>query len=565
MGMVDHPRLFFWEGWRQMRRIAVVLLIVGLLLSMDARKPEGRTEAPPRMRIEPMTTVIRVGDVEVVAQEVRESIKALTPHGRRITVPPDRVIEAIVGEVLFYMDARDRGIRLDPLVQCREKALRDRWLGFRYSVQTADRYRPSREDVESLLPSTFEIAQVSEITLATRSEAEEVLKKLAGGADFEEQARTVSISPSAPAGGKVGIKFLSGKSQMWNKEVQDTFFTIPAEGLNPEPVRTDMGYTIFRIDSREEMSPAMVRDYRSDVMSKVASKKYAEYAGRMRERYPMTIREESLRSASRDPLGHLDMIVAKVGKNKISFGETVAEFDRGRSLPEAGEKALRAARGYLERYQTHYAMREAAVEEGFLDDPVVRMNFRKLHREILTRKYRERLTAKVSVSEMDIRRAYKQYRERNHGKIRYELGIGEFPSRELAILVVQRLNAGNSIADLLSPVGMGHRQTEGFPSSFYLQEDLPPYLRGLEDTLEVRKAKGPFEVVSGEGRSSFAVVQLLSLKDLGEISLGEIHDELKADLRESMFKASFNHIISKKRRTVNVRVERDLFDALYDE
>jgi hypothetical protein len=389
--------------------------------------------------IDHLLPVVTVGDIRVTVQDCLESFPKLSTHGSKSGAVEEGALEAIVARTLFYLDARDREIRPNLLKRAWGKSIRDQWLGFHYRNRVGGTFRATGKEIEARLPKSFETVRVSEITVGSREAAEKVLARLAGGEKFEDVARAVSMSPSAAKGGKVKMKFVRGRASLWKGEVQERFFTVPAGSVIGTPVETEMGYTVFRVDERTKMSGKAVRGFKRSVAVDIFNERMQAFQESVEKRYPLVVDEEKLKAASADPVGNLDVIVARVGENWISFGEVVADFDRARTLPMAGDPALDGSINYLRKLYHLYAMREEAVRNGMLDDPLVKMNFRIFERDVTVESYREKLMAKISVSDEEIEREYGKYRKEIEGLTVYRFEMGEFPTRDFATQVPTRI------------------------------------------------------------------------------------------------------------------------------
>ena len=81
------------------------------------------------------------------------------------------------------------------------------------------------------------------ILLSSSTEAQKIISKLEGGANFEDLARAYSIGPSGPNGGSLGC-FQKG-------EMVETFevaaFAIEAGNFSKKPVQTQFGFHVIRI------------------------------------------------------------------------------------------------------------------------------------------------------------------------------------------------------------------------------------------------------------------------------------------------------------------------------
>lgn len=105
---------------------------------------------------------------------------------------------------------------------------------------------PERYQVRHILFATMEKSE--EESEEARKKAEEVLEQLRGGGDFEALAAEHSEDPAnADTGGDLG--WITPGSMV--PEFEQAAFALQAGELSPEPVKTDYGYHLIRLDAKE--------------------------------------------------------------------------------------------------------------------------------------------------------------------------------------------------------------------------------------------------------------------------------------------------------------------------
>ncbi|HLS54367.1 MAG TPA: peptidylprolyl isomerase [Tissierellaceae bacterium] len=109
-----------------------------------------------------------------------------------------------------------------------------------------DYFDKNRENFEQ-----EEQVRARHILVDTEEEVKEVQEKLAQGEDFEELAKEYSKDTSAQMGGDLGF-FHRGEMI---KEFEEVAFSLEI-GKISEPVKSDFGYHIIRVDERKEAKEA---------------------------------------------------------------------------------------------------------------------------------------------------------------------------------------------------------------------------------------------------------------------------------------------------------------------
>lgn len=84
--------------------------------------------------------------------------------------------------------------------------------------------------------------KVSHILVKHQYEAEDILRALSGGKNFEELARKYSICSSSAEGGDLGF-VTSGRLDI---DFEEAAFALKVGGRTEKPIRTKFGYHIIK-------------------------------------------------------------------------------------------------------------------------------------------------------------------------------------------------------------------------------------------------------------------------------------------------------------------------------
>ena len=503
--------------------------------------------------------VVTAGDESIIVEECLSLFPKLQTHGAGDRLPAARALESVVGDLLFYLDARQKGVDLNIAEKARAKAVRDGWLGYHYMGRVAESFAPTEKEVAARSPASFEVARVSEITVPTREEAREILGQLAKGGKFEELARSRSISPSASAGGRVAYEFPRGTTKIWGQEIQERFYTVAAGSVVPEPVETEMGFTVFRVDERRPMGKESVRGFLTSIAADIANERQQAFHDKVLKRYPLQIFEEKLKAASGDPVGNLDVVVAKVGGNPISFGEVLSLTDQGKTVPARGKAAHDAAGRSLRDAHLLYAMREEAVAKGMLQDPAVKANYARYRRDLISKKYREKILSRITASEEEIRKTYDSYLREAKGKTVYRLELGEFPNREVAVQAARRMEKGESLVGVIPPMIHGQQGMDRLPEVSYPESELPAAIKERVREMARGKVYGPIAA----GETTFYVVRFLAKETARPKPFQESRKDLERRVRGEKYPLEYSGIVIRKSRETKLTIDRELFDTVY--
>jgi peptidyl-prolyl cis-trans isomerase C len=118
---------------------------------------------------------------------------------------------------------------------------------------TEEAIRAQYEEYVANLPETQEV-KARHILLESEEEAQEMVKQLEQGAEFEELAQEHSIGPSASEGGDLGY-FAEGQMV---PEFGDAAFALEPGNYTQEPVQTQFGWHVIKVeDKRERPTPSL--------------------------------------------------------------------------------------------------------------------------------------------------------------------------------------------------------------------------------------------------------------------------------------------------------------------
>lgn len=109
------------------------------------------------------------------------------------------------------------------------------------------------------------------ILVETQEEADEIKEKLAAGEDFEELAKEHSTDGSAAQGGDLGF---FGRGEMV-ESFEEVAFTLN-EGEISDPVKSNFGYHIIKLEEKREAKEATLEEYKDDMREALIEQKMPE-------------------------------------------------------------------------------------------------------------------------------------------------------------------------------------------------------------------------------------------------------------------------------------------------
>jgi peptidyl-prolyl cis-trans isomerase C len=131
------------------------------------------------------------------------------------------------------------------------------------------------------------------ILLKTEEEAKAVIAELDAGKDFAELAKEKSTGPSAAQGGDLGF-FTKGRMV---PEFEAVAFTLKAGEYAKEPVQTQFGWHVIKVEERRETAPPAFEEVADQVRQLVMRERYGELIRAARAEIKIDVLDPDLKTA----------------------------------------------------------------------------------------------------------------------------------------------------------------------------------------------------------------------------------------------------------------------------
>jgi peptidyl-prolyl cis-trans isomerase C len=237
------------------------------------------------------TVLAIVNGEEITRADVMTARNRLPAQLREM--PEEQILPILVNLVidsrLMANQARKEGIADEPEVRAQvelvqdmvlEQTLLTRHLQDKITEEALrERYEETLEDTEAR-----EQVHARHILVAERSEAEEVIRKLDEGADFDELAKEVSADPSAEAGGDLGY---FGRGDMIPAFAEVAFALEPGT-YSQTPVQTEFGWHVIKVEDRRVVDPPPFEQVQGQLQQQLAMELRNEYVEQLREQADIT-------------------------------------------------------------------------------------------------------------------------------------------------------------------------------------------------------------------------------------------------------------------------------------
>lgn len=214
--------------------------------------------------------VARVEGKDITEEDVLRFLEEIGPQVAMQFQSPDgmqQIVNEMVNQELLLLDAKENKIDEDEeFVKVMETTKENLLKGYAFSKVIRDEIVTTEE--AEIYFETFkkdfekETVNASHILVETEEKANEILQLLNEGKDFKELAMEYSSCPSRDQGGELG-EF--GRGAMV-PEFENAAFAMGAGEIS-QPVKTDFGYHIIKLNSKTEAGDTKFEDVAAEVRS----------------------------------------------------------------------------------------------------------------------------------------------------------------------------------------------------------------------------------------------------------------------------------------------------------
>jgi peptidyl-prolyl cis-trans isomerase C len=185
--------------------------------------------------------------------------------------------EMINMELLATQGAKD-GVDKDPDVAGRLDVVRMRVL----ADAESQKYLKDKEPTDAELHAEYDTAiaamdkteyHARHILVASKDQAEQVIKKIKGGAKFEDVAKAQSTDGSKTNGGDLGWFTLTRMAKPFGDAVKN----LKKGEMTQEPVQTQFGWHVIKLEDTRETAPPPFEQVKQQVTNGVIQKKLQAY------------------------------------------------------------------------------------------------------------------------------------------------------------------------------------------------------------------------------------------------------------------------------------------------
>jgi peptidyl-prolyl cis-trans isomerase C len=273
---------FLRTPWHLVSTVAAI----GVLLTACGKGQQGAAPAA----VDPPATppVAVVNGVAIPRADYDAFLKNLL-QGK--PVPPDltaeqknQVLDELITMQLVSTQALKDGVDKDPDVAANLDVLRMRILSDGESQKFLKGKDPTDAELHAEYDSDIAAMDKTEyharhILVATKEKADQLIKKLKGGAKFEDVAKAESTDNSKTSGGDLG--WFTATRMV--KPFADAVKALKKGETTPEPVQTQYGWHIIKLEETREVTPPPFDQVKAQVTKNLIQKKLVAYVEDMKK------------------------------------------------------------------------------------------------------------------------------------------------------------------------------------------------------------------------------------------------------------------------------------------
>jgi peptidyl-prolyl cis-trans isomerase C len=261
---------FFSAQWTRVSTVAAITLVLAACgKGQQAATPPA---APDKSATPPVATV---NGTPISREAYDDYLKGLLRGKPATDVTPDeknQVLDQMINMQLIATQAEKDGLDKDPDVATRLALLRTQIM----ADAAAQKYVKANEPSDQELHAAYDAAtdkteyHASHILVPTKEKAEQLIKKIKGGAKFEDVAKAESTDNSKANGGDLGWFTLARMVKPFGDAVK----ALKKGDFTQEPVQTQYGWHIIKL---EDTRDAPFDQMKPQLTNTIMQKKFADY------------------------------------------------------------------------------------------------------------------------------------------------------------------------------------------------------------------------------------------------------------------------------------------------
>jgi peptidyl-prolyl cis-trans isomerase C len=259
-------------------RLAAVTAIAIAMTACGKGQQAAAPAAPEKPAIPPVATVDGTPITRAQYDTYLKSLLQGRPTTELTAEQKGQVLDEMINMELLASQGVKDGVDKDPDVAARLDVLRMRVLADAESQKYLKGKEPTDEELHAEYDTAIAAMDKTEyhakhILVATQAQAEAVIKKIKGGAKFEDVAKAESTDGSKNNGGDLGWFSLSRMAKPFAEAVK----ALKKGEMTNVPVQTQFGWHVIKLEDTRETAPPPFEQVKQQVGNGVVQKKLQAY------------------------------------------------------------------------------------------------------------------------------------------------------------------------------------------------------------------------------------------------------------------------------------------------
>jgi peptidyl-prolyl cis-trans isomerase C len=265
-------------------RLAAVTAIALMMTACGKGQQATAPAAPEKPAIPPVATV----DGTPISRAQYDTYLKSLLQGRSVTElttdQKNQVLDEMINMNLLANQGLKDGVDKDPDIAARLDVLRMRVLADAESQKYLKGKEPTDEELHAEYDTAIAAMDKTEyhakhILVASQAQAEAAIKKIKGGAKFEDVAKAESTDGSKNNGGDLGWFSLSRMAKPFAEAVKG----LKKGEMTPAPVQTQFGWHVIKLEDTRETAPPPFEQVKQQVGNGVVQKKLQAYVDTLKK------------------------------------------------------------------------------------------------------------------------------------------------------------------------------------------------------------------------------------------------------------------------------------------
>ena len=272
-------RHFSRTPWTVVSTVAALAVLAACNKTQQSASPSASDKpASPPVATVNGTPITRLEYDLYVRNLLQGKQQELTPEQKT------QVLDDLISTELMAEQGEKEGLQNDPDTQATLAVLRMRVLADAASKKYVKSVEPSDADLHAEYDTAIASMDKTEyharhILVATKDAAEQIIKKLKGGAKFEDLAKSQSIDGSKTSGGDLGWFTLSRMV----KPFADAVKALTKGQYTLEPVQTQFGWHVIELIDTRPVTPPPFEQVKQQLSNSVMRKKLQSHVDELKK------------------------------------------------------------------------------------------------------------------------------------------------------------------------------------------------------------------------------------------------------------------------------------------